>query len=55
MREERINRLSGKALVGLSFIVLLAVLSGYLQPRQADEGAAAHIFQISIAALYAHS
>jgi hypothetical protein len=30
---------------------LLAVLSGYLQPPQPDEGVAAHIFQLSIVML----
>jgi len=30
---------------------LLAVLSGYTQPPQPDEGTAAHIFQIAIVAL----
>jgi len=35
----------------LSLTALIAVLRGYTQPRQADEGAAAHIFQLSIAAL----
>jgi hypothetical protein len=30
---------------------LLAVRSGYTQPPQPDEGAAAHIFQLSIVAL----
>jgi hypothetical protein len=35
----------------LSITALLAVLSGYIQPPQADEGTAAHIFQLSIVAL----
>ena len=51
MQAPQINRLTGKTLVLLSFIALMAVLSGYLQPPQADEGAAAHIFQLSIVAL----
>jgi hypothetical protein len=46
-----INRFSGKVLVVLSLIALLTVLSGYTRPPQADEGAAAHIFQLSILAL----
>lgn len=30
---------------------MLAVLSGYFQPPQTDEGSAAHIFQLSIVML----
>jgi hypothetical protein len=48
---QRINRVSGKILLVLSLVALLAVLSGYLHPPQPDEGAAAHIFQLSIVAL----
>lgn len=48
---QHINRISGKVLVLLSLIALLAVLSGYFQPPQPDEGTAAHIFQLSIVAL----
>jgi hypothetical protein len=51
MSVQLINRLSRKALVVLSLIALLTVLSGYTQPPQPDEGAAAHIFQLSIVAL----
>ena len=54
MREEQkqdINRLSAYVVVFLSLLALLAVLSGYGQPPQADEGPAAHIFQLSIVAL----
>lgn len=53
MSREQINRVSYKAIVILSLIALLAVLSGYAQPLQKDEGAAAHIFQLSIAGLVA--
>ena len=35
----------------LSLIALLAVLSGYVQRPQADEGSSAHIFQLAIVAL----
>jgi hypothetical protein len=35
----------------LSLTALLAVLSGYTQPPEPDEAAAAHIFQLSIVAL----
>jgi len=51
MRGQQINRASGRALIFLSLAALLAVLSGYGQPPQLDEGSAAHIFQLSIVAL----
>jgi len=51
MSGQQINRASSILLVVLSFIALIAVLSGYTQPPQRDEGTAAHIFQLSIAAL----
>ena len=51
MRGQQINRVSSRILIVLSFTALLAVLSGYTQPPQPDEGAAAHIFQLSIVAL----
>jgi hypothetical protein len=51
MRGQQINRVSGKVLIVLSLTALLAVLSGYAQPPQPDEGVAAHIFQLSIVAL----
>ena len=51
MRAEQINRVSGKVLIMLSLTALIAVLSGYTQPPQSDEGTAAHIFQVSIVAL----
>jgi cytochrome bd-type quinol oxidase subunit 2 len=51
MRAQQINRVSATLLILLSLIALLTVLSGYTHPRQADEGAAAHIFQLSIVAL----
>jgi hypothetical protein len=40
MRAQQINRFSGKVLIVLSLTALLAVLSGYTQPPQPDEGAA---------------
>ena len=51
MRAERINRVSLRVLIGLSLLALLAVLSGYFQPPQPDEGVGAHIFQIAIGLL----
>ena len=51
MSRQQINRASGKVVIVLSLIALFAVLSGYFQPPQADEGSAAHIFQLSILAL----
>jgi len=48
---DKLNRVSYALLVALSLIALLAVLSGYLQPPQADEGTAAHIFQLAIVLL----
>jgi hypothetical protein len=51
MRGQQINRVSGKVVLVLSLTALLAVLSGYTHPPQPDEGAAAHIFQLSIVAL----
>lgn len=51
MTAQRINRISGRVLIALSVIALLTVLSGYFQAPQADEGSAAHIFQLSIVLL----
>jgi hypothetical protein len=51
MQRQRINRVTGTILIVLSLVALLAVLSGYFQAPQPDEGTAAHIFQLSIAAL----
>jgi hypothetical protein len=47
----RINRVSGLLLIALSLTALLAVLGGFTQPPQPDEGVGAHIFQLSIVAL----
>jgi len=54
MTARQINRPSGKVIIVLSLLALLTVLSGYThppQPPEADEGAAAHMFQLSIAAV----
>ena len=50
MRGEQVNRVSGRIITGLSVLALLAVITGYLHPRQPepDEGTGAHIFQLSI-------
>ena len=48
MLPQQINRIITKVIISLSFIALLAVITGYLQPPQADEGSAAHIFQIAM-------
>ena len=52
MLEQQINRVSKIVLVVLSLVALATVVSGFFQPPQpeADEGAAAHIFQLSIVA-----
>src|ERR687887_1263909 len=51
MRAQQLNRVSGIALVVLSFMALMVVLCGYTQPPLPDEGTGAHIFQLSIVAL----
>ena len=54
MTQQQINRASSITVIVLSFVALLTVMSGYLQPPQhtePDEGAAAHIFQLAIVAL----
>jgi uncharacterized membrane protein YozB (DUF420 family) len=51
MHSLRINRLSRNALLVLSMLALASVLAGYFAPAQPDEGALAHIFQLSIVAL----
>ena len=51
MRGDQINRLVGRVILVLSLIALLMVLIGYTQPPLPDEGALAHIFQLSIVAL----
>ncbi|MBV8551544.1 MAG: hypothetical protein JOY54_09605 [Acidobacteriaceae bacterium] len=48
MNGHKMNRVSSVILIILSLTALLAVVSGYFQPPQPDEGAAAHIFQLSI-------
>jgi energy-coupling factor transporter transmembrane protein EcfT len=54
MTTHQINRLSSKVIIVLSVLALLTVLSAFThppQPPEADEGTAAHIFQLSIVAV----
>lgn len=51
MTGQHVNRISGRGILILSLIAFLTVLIGYTQPPLPDEGALAHIFQLSIAAL----
>jgi uncharacterized membrane-anchored protein len=44
----RLHRIAQGALLVLSVLALLTVVTGFLQPPQADEGTAAHIFQLSV-------
>lgn len=48
---QQINRVGGGVIAVLSLIALLMVLIGYTQPPLPDEGALAHIFQLSIVIL----
>ncbi len=48
MHNTQINRASRNALIALSLLALLTVLTGFLQRPQPDEGTAAHIFQLSV-------
>ena len=51
MDGQQINRVSGRVILVLSLMALVTVLIGYTQPPQPDEGALAHIFQLSIMAM----
>ena len=55
MTAPQINRLSGKIVTALSVLALLTVmiglLTGYKQPAPTDEGALAHIFQLTVVLL----
>jgi uncharacterized membrane protein YozB (DUF420 family) len=50
MSAERINLISRTGVIALSLISFGTVLAGYFQPPQPDEGALAHIFQLSMIA-----
>ena len=51
MEGQQINRVSSRVILVLSLIALFTVIVGYTQPPQPDEGALAHIFQITIVLL----
>ena len=54
MTAQQTNRLTSNVIMILSVLALLTVLSGFThspQPPEPDEGAAAHIFQLSIVAV----
>jgi hypothetical protein len=51
MRGDRVNRVCGRVIIGLSILALFTVVTGYFQAPRPDEGTAAHIFQLSIVAL----
>jgi hypothetical protein len=51
MLGQQVNRASGRAAMVLSLAALLLVMYGYSLPPQADEGTAAHVFQLLIVAL----
>ena len=51
MDGQQINRVSSRVILVLSLTALLTVLIGYTQPPQPDEGALAHIFQLTIVTL----
>ena len=59
MTNAHVNRVSAIALVALSLVAFLAVLSGAVAAvltasnpfHEADEGTAAHVFQLSVAGL----
>jgi hypothetical protein len=55
MRTQWINRVSSGVLILLSLTALVTVVTGLIWPPsmpEADEGTQAHIFQLSIAALF---
>jgi len=51
MREQQINRLSGRVAIVWSLTALITVLIGYKPPPETDASALAHIFQLSIVGL----
>jgi hypothetical protein len=51
MRTATLNGVSGKVILILCLIALGTVFAGYFTPPHPDEGALAHIFQLSMVAL----
>jgi hypothetical protein len=51
MATSPVNRISGIVLALLSVTALLTVCAGYTRPPLPDEGALAHIFQLTIVAV----
>jgi hypothetical protein len=51
MAGQEINNISGETIFILSLTALFAVLSGYTEAPQPDEGTGAHILQLSIVLL----
>ncbi len=51
MHAQQVNRVSARIILGLSLLAFTVVLIGSTRPPLPDEGALAHIFQLSIAAL----
>src|SRR5579875_2906706 len=51
MHTQQLNRFSSKALALLSVCALITVVIGYTQPSLPDEGALAHIFQLTMVAV----
>jgi cytochrome bd-type quinol oxidase subunit 2 len=55
MRTQQVNRVSSVVLILLSLTALVTVVTGLIWPPpmpESDEGTQAHIFQLSIAALF---
>ena len=51
MDKQHINRVAATILMVLSAVALVTVITGYFQAPQADEGTAAHIFQLALVAV----
>jgi hypothetical protein len=51
MNGQQVNQVSARIIFVLSVMALMIVLIGFTQPPQPDEGALAHIFQITIVLL----
>ena len=51
MTAQQVNRISGRVVTALSIVAFLTVFAGYFQRPLPDEGALAHIFQLTIVLL----